>query len=257
LSESESSREVAERVFIALDFPDAKQALEMARNLAPLGVGLKLGLELFTAEGPALARQLAESGNLFLDLKYHDIPATVGRAVTVAAGLGVSLMNLHIAGGEAMVRQAVRARDLAAESSGIAGPRLIGVTVLTSMDGDDLRSVWGDSLQGEASVHARHLAIRAREWGLDGVVASAQESGIIRRECGDDFLIVTPGIRPAGSDVGDQKRVLTPAAALAAGSSHLVIGRPVTRADDSVSACRAILEELTGTETETRNEAGS
>ncbi len=230
---------LARRLFVALDVPDAAAAESLAEALAPLGVGLKMGLELYTAEGPELARRLAARGPLFLDLKYHDIPATVGRSVSVASRLGVAMMNLHIGGGEAMVREAVAARD-ASE----AKPALIGVTVLTSLDGEDLRAVWGPSACVDVSAEALRLAERARDWGLDGVVASAKESAAIRAACGEEFLVVTPGIRPAGAEVGDQKRVLTPAAALAGGSSHLVIGRPVTRADDPAAACAAILEEM-------------
>ncbi|MCP4547843.1 MAG: orotidine-5'-phosphate decarboxylase [bacterium] len=234
----------AKRVFIALDFPSAQEALKLAEKVAPLGVGLKMGLELFTSEGPALARDLAGRGDLFLDLKYHDIPATVGRSVAAATRLGVAVMNLHTSGGEAMVRAAVEARDATAQETGATPPGLIGVTVLTSLDGDDLRAVWGDSADPNASAHAVRLAERSQAWGLDGVVASAKEAEAIRAACGPEFLIVTPGIRPAGADVGDQKRVLTPAAAIRTGASHLVIGRPVTRADDPHAACAAILNEL-------------
>ncbi|MBN2171918.1 MAG: orotidine-5'-phosphate decarboxylase [Candidatus Krumholzibacteriota bacterium] len=233
----------AERLFVALDLPAAAEARDLAARLAPLGVGLKVGLELFTAEGPALVRELAAAAPLFLDLKYHDIPETVARAVRAAARLGAAVANLHVAGGEAMVRRAVAARDEAAAAGGGA-PALIGVTVLTSLEGDDLRGVWGTDLAGGASEHARRLAGLARAWGLDGVVASAREAAAIRSDCGPGFLIVTPGIRPAGAAPGDQKRVLTPAAALRAGASHLVVGRPVTRAADPLSACRDMLAEM-------------
>jgi len=233
----------AQRLFVALDLPSAAEARALASRLAPLGVGLKVGLELFTAEGPALVRELAASAPLFLDLKYHDIPETVARAVRAASRLGAAMANLHVAGGEAMARRAVTARDEAA-AAGEAAPALIGVTVLTSLDAGDLRAVWGEGFAGDASDHARRLAGMARDWGLDGVVASAREAMAIRAECGPDFLVVTPGIRPAGAAAGDQKRVLAPADALRAGASHLVVGRPVTRAADPLSACRDILSEM-------------
>ncbi len=227
----------ASRLYVALDFPDGNAARAMAEQLAPLGVGLKLGLQLFTAEGPELARELATKSDLFLDLKFHDIPNTVAGAVTSVAGLGAAVTNIHLSGGEAMCRAAVEARDAAGSNM-----KLIGVTVLTSLGDEDLGEVWGAKL--EASESARRLAVLARMWGLDGVVASAREAGAIREACGEDFLIVTPGIRPAGAEVGDQKRVLTPGKALAGGSSHLVVGRPVTKAEDPAVACRAILDEM-------------
>ncbi len=229
----------ASRLYVALDFPDATSARTLAGELAPLGVGLKLGLQLFTAEGPQLVRELASKSDLFLDLKFHDIPNTVAGAVSSVAGLGAAVTNIHVSGGEAMCRAAVAARDAAASSM-----KLIGVTVLTSMGDEDLGQLWNAPL--DASAGALRLAELAKEWGLDGVVASAKEASAIRAACGDDFLIVTPGIRPAGGDVGDQKRVLTPAEALRAGASHLVVGRPVTQAADPVAACEAILEEMKG-----------
>lgn len=229
-------RPSAERLFVALDLPGAQEALAMAESLRPLGTGLKMGLELFSAAGPRLATELAAKAPLFLDLKFHDIPNTVAAAVERVAGLGAMMTNLHISGGEAMVRAAVRARDASGDMA------LLGVTVLTSLDGDDLSSLWGG--EPDASATALHLARLAREWGLDGVVASAAEAASIRLACGDDFLIVTPGIRPADADHGDQKRVLTPAAALREGASHLVVGRPVTRAADPASAASTIIADM-------------
>jgi orotidine-5'-phosphate decarboxylase len=238
------SAPLAQRLFVALDVPDRAAAEELAVQLAPLAVGLKVGLELFSAEGPWLVRRLAAQAPVFLDLKYHDIPATVARATAAATRLGVAMLNLHLAGGEAMVRAAVAARDTAAAEAGLAPPRLVGVTVLTSLDGADLAAVWGAAAPRDASAEALRLALLARDWGLDGVVASAQEAAAIRAACGPDFLIVTPGIRPAGSEAGDQKRVLGPAAALAAGASHLVVGRPVTAAPDPAAACRELLAAM-------------
>jgi len=238
------SAALAHRLFVALDLPSAAAAETLAARLAPLGVGLKVGLELFSAEGPELVRRLAAGGPVFLDLKYHDIPATVARATAAATRLGVAMLNLHLAGGEAMAREALAARDAAAAAAGLAAPRLIGVTVLTSLDGADLAAVWGAATPRDASAEALRLARLARDWGLDGVVASAQEAAAIRAACRPDFLIVTPGIRPAGSAAGDQKRVLGPAAALAAGASHLVVGRPVTQAADPALACRELLAAM-------------
>lgn len=246
---------LSHRLFVALDVPDAAAAKVLADQLAPLSVGLKLGLELFSAEGPGLARRLATVAPLFLDLKFHDIPATVGRATAAATRLGVAMLNLHVAGGEAMVREAVRARDEAAAAAGHKPPALIGVTVLTSLDGADLATAWGADGARDASVEALRLARLARDWGLDGVVASAQEAAAIRATCGEGFLIVTPGIRPAGSELGDQKRVLGPAEALAAGASHLVVGRPVTRAVDPAGACRSLLAAMAAAPTPERRSA--
>jgi orotidine-5'-phosphate decarboxylase len=228
--------DLSQRLIVALDFPTADEARALADRLAPLSPGLKLGLELFTAEGPALAREIAARGELFLDLKYHDIPNTVAHAVSRACTLGASMMNLHMSGGEEMVRAAVKARD-------DAGPaKLIGVTILTSLDDRDLSQSWGVPL--DASALALRMAEQARDWGLDGVVASAREAAAIRKACGDDFLIVTPGIRPAGADSGDQKRVLSPSEALRQGSSHLVVGRPIRNAEDPLLAARAILDDM-------------
>ena len=234
---------IAERLIVALDYPNREMALAMVGQLAPFGVGFKVGLELYTAEGPGLIgglRRHAPSAGLFLDLKFHDIPATVAGAVRSACRLGVGMMNIHLAGGESMAREAVAARD---EAAGDERPSLIGVTVLTSMSGDDLASVWGRK-NPDAHAEALRLARLAQEWGLEGVVASAKEAAAIREACGSDFLIVTPGIRPAGAGAGDQKRVTTPGDAISAGASHIVVGRPITRNDDPTGACEEILADI-------------
>jgi orotidine-5'-phosphate decarboxylase len=234
------------RLFVALDFPAPASALAMAAALAPLGVGLKVGLELYGAAGPSLLRELAAKAPgapIFLDLKFHDIPNTVAAAVRATGALGAAMVNVHVAGGEGMVRAAVAARDALA-AGGNAAPSVIGVTVLTSLDGGDLRAVWGDGPGADAGALALRRAVLARDWGLDGVVASPLEAAAIRAACGPDFLVVTPGVRPAGAERGDQKRTLTPGEALAAGSSHLVVGRPVTRAADPAAACAAILSDM-------------
>ena len=234
----ETGDTMKDSIYIALDVPTIDEARALAAKLEPLGVGLKIGLQLFTASGPDPVRELAAKAPIFLDLKFHDIPNTVAGALRSVAGLGASMTNIHLGGGEAMARAAVQARDAAGSST-----KLIGVTVLTSMGDEDLAELWGGA--PDAGERALHLARKARDWGLDGVVASAKEARAIREACGEEFLIVTPGIRPAGAATSDQKRVLTPAEALAAGASHLVVGRPVTQASDPAKACEEILKQMT------------
>jgi orotidine-5'-phosphate decarboxylase len=197
----------------------------------------KVGKQLFTAEGPALVRELSASGRVFLDLKFHDIPNTVAGAVREAAKLGVHMLTVHASGGAAMLRAAVAA---AHETS--PGPQVLAVTVLTSLSDQDLQEI---GVSGRVQEQVLRLASLARAQGCDGVVASAREAADLRRELGSDFAIVTPGVRPAGSPVGDQARVLTPAQAFQAGASHIVVGRPITEAADPAAAARAILNEIT------------
>lgn len=210
---------------------------------------LKINIQLFTAEGPAAVEKLAELGpGLFLDLKFHDIPNTVQGAVASAIGLpGVRLLDLHALGGLDMMRAAAQASD-EAPAIRLSSPRLLAITILTSMDNAALRAV---GIAGPASARAVKLARLAKKAGMDGVVASPQEVRAIRQACGKDFLIVVPGIRPAavassrrkgGKD--DQARVATPEAAIRAGADYLVVGRPITAAPDPVEAARAILEEI-------------
>jgi orotidine-5'-phosphate decarboxylase len=225
------------KVIVALDFPEAQDALALAARLDPATCRLKIGKELYTAAGPALIEQLRKRGfGIFLDLKYHDIPNTVAGACLAAARLGVWMINVHALGGRAM---------MSAAHSVLAGvaapPRLIAVTVLTSMAASDMAEV---GLAGSPREAATGLARLAQACGLDGVVCSAEEAPALRRECGAAFLLVTPGIRPATGDKGDQRRVATPAAAVAGGADYLVIGRPITRAADPVSALRSINEEI-------------
>jgi orotidine-5'-phosphate decarboxylase len=225
------------RVIVALDYPDASGALSLAARLHPARCRVKVGKELFTAAGPALVEELVARGfGVFLDLKYHDIPNTVASACRAAQRLGVWMLNVHALGGTAMMEAA-----RAAVASGGARPRLIAVTLLTSMGDSDLEQL---GIAGRAPEVAVRLAKLAASSGLDGVVASAQEAAVLRRECGPGFCLVTPGIRPAESVVDDQLRVATPRAAIANGADYLVIGRPITRAPDPLAALAAINREI-------------
>ena len=225
------------RVIVALDFPDAGKALAFAARLEPGACRLKVGKELFTAAGPGLIEQLRRAGfEIFLDLKYHDIPNTVAAACAAAAELGVWMINVHALGGRAMMAAAGDA--LARRAS---RPRLVAVTLLTSMGGPEMRDV---GLAGTPREAVSRLARLAQLCGLDGVVCSAQEARDLRQACGPDFLLVTPGIRPAGSEADDQRRVATPVRALADGADYLVIGRPITHAPDPLAALRAISAEI-------------
>lgn len=229
------------RVIVALDFPDAHTAQTFAERLSPAHCRLKVGMELFTAAGPKVVENLVSRGfDVFLDLKYHDIPTTVARACTQAASLGVWMLNVHVLGGKKMLLAAREAVDRLARR-----PLLIGVTLLTSHSGDDVSDL-GWERDGVAH-HVERLAGLAEAAGLDGVVCSPQETAQLRRRFGKDFLLVTPGVRPAGAATDDQIRTRTPAAAVAEGSDYLVIGRPITRAPDPVSALAAINREIEAT----------
>jgi orotidine-5'-phosphate decarboxylase len=224
-------------VIVALDFPEASPALALARQLDPRQCRLKVGKELFTTCGPSLLAQLHELGfDVFLDLKFHDIPNTVAAAVRSAANQGVWMVNVHACGGRRMLEAAAGAL-----SDFSRPPLLIGVTVLTSMDAQDYDDLgFRDALPEQ--VH--RLAQLSRDCGLQGVVCSAREAPDLRAALGAEFALVTPGIRPAGSAADDQRRVLTPGEALEAGSTYLVIGRPITRAADPAAALAAINETL-------------
>ena len=232
------SEALGPRVIVALDYEDADAARTLAARLSPADCRLKIGKELFTRAGPALVRELVAAGfDLFLDLKYHDIPHTVARACAAAADLGVWMLNVHASGGPRMLAAAREAlAPLGAER-----PLLIAVTVLTSLDAEELRQVGvSDTPEGQVT----RLARLARDAGLDGVVCSPREAAPLRAALGGDFRLVTPGVRPAGSARDDQKRVMTPREALAAGADYLVIGRPVTRATDPGAALASINREL-------------
>lgn len=229
------------RILAALDFPDGASALRMADLLRGRAGGLKIGKQLFTAEGPALVRQLTSRGDrVFLDLKFHDIPNTVAGAVASAAALGVWMVNVHAAGGRAMMTAAREAADKATPAGGTR-PLVIAVTVLTSLDAAALKETGVDA---EPADQVARLARLARESGLDGVVCSPQEIALVRRECGSDFLIVTPGIRGAADAKGDQARTTTPKGAIEAGADYLVIGRPITAAADPAAAADMIGREV-------------
>jgi orotidine-5'-phosphate decarboxylase len=228
----------AEKVCIALDFGTGAEVLAAARRFSGRVGWMKVGLEAFVAEGPSLVADVAAcagGAKVFLDLKFHDIPATVAGAVASAARSGASMVNVHASGGRAML-------DAAREAAGRAGlARLIAVTLLTSIDARALADL---PMAGHPEGIARRLALLAKDCGLGGVVCSAADVGVIRGACGPDFFTVVPGIRPAGADVQDQKRIATPASAIAGGADLLVIGRPVTAAPDPDAALSAILREI-------------
>ncbi|MDF0752467.1 orotidine-5'-phosphate decarboxylase [Marinobacter sp. 71-i] len=226
------------RIIVALDFPSDQPALALVDQLDPAKCRLKVGKELFTRSGPGLVRDLHGRGfEVFLDLKFHDIPNTTSAAVAAAADLGVWMVNVHASGGEKMM---TACRDRL-ESYGKDRPLLIAVTVLTSMGSEDLAGI-GITDSPEAQVS--RLATLTRNCGLDGVVCSAQEAPALKAEQGADFKLVTPGIRPLSADKGDQQRIMTPTDALKAGSDYLVIGRPITQAADPLAALEAIHSEL-------------
>ena len=230
------------RILVALDVDTRAKALALADTLRGAVAGYKIGKQLFTAEGPDMVRALTARGDrVFLDLKFHDIPNTVAGAVASAVGTGAWMVNVHASGGSAMMRAAAEAARTAAQKADVARPLVIGVTVLTSMDESALAEVGATRPVMEQVVH---LAALARTAGLDGVVASPQEITAIRAACGPDFVIVTPGIRPAGqAGKDDQARTLTPAEAVAAGATYLGIGRPITAAADPRAAAMAIAAE--------------
>jgi orotidine-5'-phosphate decarboxylase len=232
----------ANKVFCALDTPSMDVALGWANRLKGTVGGLKLGLEFFGAQGPDGIRRVAETGMpIFLDLKFHDIPNTVAQAVTSVTPLAPLLMTIHAGGGKAMMRAAVDAARETAAKAGVNRPKILGVTVLTSLDEGDLQAA---GVAGSVEDQVVRLARLAQDSGLDGVVCSPKEIAPIRRACGPDLILTVPGIRPAGAALGDQKRVMTPREAVDNGATYLVIGRPITEAADPVDAARAIAVSL-------------
>jgi len=224
-------------ILCAIDTPDSGAARRLAAAIGPFVGGIKLGLEFFTANGREAVRLVTGAAPLFLDLKLHDIPNTVAGAVRAAAPLEPALLTVHCAGGTAMMKAAAEAA-----ASGAGRMKIIGVTVLTSLNDADLASV---GQNGPALDQVRRLAGLARAAGLDGVVCSPHEVAALRRDCGQGFLLVVPGVRPAtAARSDDQKRVMTPREAFDAGADYLVIGRPITAAPDAAAACRAILAEI-------------
>ncbi len=227
------------RLITAIDVPDRAAADALVARLDGASSWVKIGLELFVSEGPSIVADYTGRGlQVMLDLKLHDIPATVGRATARVGSLGAGLLTIHTSGGREMMRAAVEA----ARAAGEARTRILGVTVLTSMDERDLVEVSGGGTVEELVLRRAQLAMEA---GCDGVVASPLEAARIRAGAPDDFLIVTPGVRPAGADAGDQKRVMTPRDARAAGADLIVVGRPIRDAADPAAAARAIAAELT------------
>lgn len=225
------------RVIVALDFPDERAALALAGRLAPSQCRLKVGKELFTAAGPALIDKLSGAGfTVFLDLKFHDIPDTVASACRAAARLGAWMINVHALGGRAMMSAAREAMEGTSPR-----PLLTAVTLLTSMAEGDLGEL---GIGGTPREVVLRLASLARSCGLDGAVCSAQEARMLRMHCGLEFCLVTPGIRPAHAEAHDQKRIMTPRAAIEAGADYLVIGRPITRAADPAAVLRQINDEI-------------
>jgi len=225
------------RIVVSLDLPNGKQALELCQKLDPTQCKLKIGKELFTREGPVLVERFINIGfDVFLDLKYHDIPNTVASACRVAAELGVWMLNVHACGGRIMMETACEALDKSTHK-----PLLIAVTVLTSMTDSDLRKI---GISNSVDKQVMLLAKLTKSSGLDGVVCSAKEAKYLSSELGKEFCLVTPGIRPVNADSDDQKRIMTPAEAIVAGSHYLVIGRPITKADDPLVALSAINAEI-------------
>lgn len=226
------------KIIVALDFDTLEAAVALAKQLDPAQCRLKVGKELFTYCGPSVVEALHELGfEVFLDLKFHDIPNTVAKAVKAAAELGVWMVNVHASGGLEMMK-AARAEI---ESYGDKRPLLIAVTVLTSMSGEDLMQI---GLQNSPEQQVQRLAGLTQQAGLDGVVCSSQEARKLKASFDKEFLLVTPGIRPQNSATGDQKRIMTPVAALEAGSDYLVIGRPITQAPSPLDALAAIVKEI-------------
>lgn len=225
-----------DRLIVALDFSSGGEALEFVERLGGACRWFKVGMELYYAAGNKLVETLRTKGfEVFLDLKLHDIPNTVAGGVRSVGGIGASLLTVHAGGGRAML-------EAAAEAARVPGaPRLLAVTVLTSMDAGELAGV---GVTASPAEQVLRLARLARESGMDGMVCSAEEVGTLRSQLGDDVLLVTPGIRSADDEVGDQRRVVTPKAAIEAGSSMLVVGRPITRANDPAAAANRILEEI-------------
>ncbi|MBV8799710.1 MAG: orotidine-5'-phosphate decarboxylase [Alphaproteobacteria bacterium] len=232
-----TARRFANPIFVALDTPDLALATALVNAVRPYVGGVKVGLEFISSLGPAGVRELVGMGlPVFADVKLHDIPNTVSGAVREVAKLGVAMLNVHAAGGEAMLRAAK-------EAAASVDPkvRVLAVTVLTSMTDDDLRAVGqGDSV----ALQVGRLARLAQTCGLDGVVCSPREIEVVRRACGDEFLVVTPGVRPAGAALADQRRVMSPREAIAYGADILVIGRPITAAINPAEAAAAIAEDV-------------
>lgn len=225
------------KIIVALDYADAASALKLVKQLDPSLCRLKVGKELFTAAGPKFVEQLARANfGVFLDLKFHDIPNTVAKACATASNLGIWMLNVHASGGIEMMQAAKQAVD-----NSTSKPLLIAVTVLTSMNQHTLNQV---GIHTDLATHVLNLATLTKQAGLDGVVCSALEAKVLRHALGNDFCLVTPGIRPKNSDKNDQNRTMTPAEAINAGVSYLVIGRPITQAESPIEILQLITQEI-------------
>ena len=234
--------ESAKRIFVALDTSDLPRAINLTRMLKGQVGGMKIGKEFFTAHGPAgVTKIVAEGLPVFLDLKFHDIPNTVAAAVRASISLKPFILNVHAVGGRAMMEAARVAALEESQSQGVQRPLLLGVTVLTSLDESDLKDI---GFKYPLVEQSKRLAEQAQQSGLDGVVCSAAEIEVLRTHCGPEFKLLTPGIRPSWAAVGDQKRAFTPSVAISSGSDFLVIGRPITTADDPIVAANLIVSEL-------------
>ncbi|MBS4031099.1 MAG: orotidine-5'-phosphate decarboxylase [Clostridiales bacterium] len=232
-----------EKIIVALDVDTENEAMRLVESLANYTGAFKVGLQLYNNTGPGIIKKIVDAGaKVFLDLKFHDIPNTAARAAEAVVGLGSFMFNVHASGGINMMKAVVQASHARAEKAGFLPPLLIGVTVLTSMSEQELHDEVGASRSMQEQVV--HLASLCQKAGLDGVVASAREIPWIRRACGESFLIVTPGIRPAWAATDDQTRIVTPKDALSAGADYLVIGRPLTAAADPGDAARRLLAEI-------------
>lgn len=231
-----------DRLIVALDFPSLEQAKRCVLDLGDSVSYYKVGMELYYAVGSEIIRFLKSQGkHVFLDLKLQDIPNTVAHALAVLSDLGADMLNVHAVGGKKMMAEAVRAVHEAAGKAQRPAPKLIAVTILTSMDEEQFADLHYDNSIAEQVLNLARLAQAA---GMDGVVASPREAAAIRAACGEDFLIVTPGVRPAGAALDDQSRVATPAGALKSGSTHIVVGRPITKAENRRAAALAIVDEI-------------
>ena len=235
---SYQSDDPRQRLIVALDVSTAAAARKIVAAVGDSALTYKVGMQLYTAEGPQVVRDLVVSGRrVFLDLKYHDIPNTVGAAVGEAAKLGVNMLTVHAAGSVKMLSAAAEAARSRPDLM------VLAVTVLTSLDANDMEKI---GTRGSVEESVLRLATMALSCGCQGIVTSAREAPAVRRQLGDKFAIVTPGVRPAGGELGDQVRVVTPAQAIAAGASHIVVGRPITEAADPAAEARAILSQISG-----------